>query len=85
MSFLTLVTSSEFLLSFERYCDVVEPGFTPVYASVMSYLELFPSFRIPHPHNLARHLEYDEGGNADILMFADLDYSHLEVCEDVTN
>ncbi|THX97898.1 putative alpha-amylase [Aureobasidium pullulans] len=27
----------------------------------------------------------DEGGNADFLMFADLDYSHPEVCEDVTN
>jgi alpha-amylase len=26
----------------------------------------------------------DEGGNADFLMFADLDYSHPEVCEDVT-
>jgi alpha-amylase len=27
----------------------------------------------------------DEGGNADFLMFADLDYSHPEVCKDVTN
>lgn len=26
----------------------------------------------------------DEGGNADFLMFADLDYSHPEVCKDVT-
>jgi hypothetical protein len=28
---------------------------------------------------------HDKGSNADIFMFADLDFSHLEVCEDVTN
>lgn len=42
-------------------------------------------FKIQGDHKGWSESVDDEGGNADFLMFADLDYSHPEVCEDVKN